>query len=253
MEPAYALEDRVRQAAAAGVAADNLPIYQPAGSGKAVLLIHGFRSTPWQMARLADAFSKQQYTTYAPLLPGHGTTPENLAAATRQDWEAEVLGAYRALAKAHPTVAVVGLSMGGVLALRTAEQEQPAAVVSVNAPVWLRDRAAEFAYLLKHAKPYTARPIEGNDTLHYYERIPTAAVAELDALMDTAYRQLPRIRSPVLVIQSRDDETVFPESGAAIYRRLQTEKELTWREGGTHVIAREPDVVERIAGYVARR
>jgi carboxylesterase len=253
MEPADALEDRVRQAAAAGVAPDNLPLYLPASSGRAALLIHGFRSTPWQMAKLADALSDRQYTVYAPLLPGHGTTPEDLSITTRAQWESDVLSAYRALAQEHPKVAVVGLSMGGVLALRTAERERPAAVVSVNAPVWLRDRAAEFAYLLKHAKPYTTRPIEDGDTLHYYERIPTAAVAELDALMDAAYRQLPQVRSPTLIVQSRDDETVFPESGAAIYRRLRTEKELAWREGSSHVISREPDVVEKIIDYIGRR
>jgi carboxylesterase len=204
------------------------------------------------MEKLADAFHERGYTVYAPLLPGHGTRVEDLARTPWESWEREALSAYRALQRGHERVAVAGLSMGGALALRIAEQEKPAAVVAVNAPVWLREPGATLAWLVKHWKEETIKPVEDNNG-HYYDRIPLAAIDQLMELVSTTHRGLPRVSSPVLIIQSREDETILPESARAIYLGLRSEKELAWREGGGHVITREPDVVRKVFEYVTAR
>ena len=45
-----------------------------------ILLLHGFTATPGTMRPLGEALHRDTgFTVYAPLLPGHGLTPEEIA------------------------------------------------------------------------------------------------------------------------------------------------------------------------------
>ena len=52
------------------------------------LLIHGFASSPPEMRPLGDFLHQRGITVSAPLLPGHGTVPEDLNRTLWQDWAA---------------------------------------------------------------------------------------------------------------------------------------------------------------------
>ena len=43
-----------------------------------VLLIHGFPGSPVEMRLIGEYLNEREMTVLAPLLPGHGTTPEDL-------------------------------------------------------------------------------------------------------------------------------------------------------------------------------
>ncbi len=47
-------------------------------NGKAVLLLHGYTGSASEMRPLGEYLHKQGYTVLCPLLPGHGTTVEEL-------------------------------------------------------------------------------------------------------------------------------------------------------------------------------
>ena len=52
---------------------------KPPVCNTAALLVHGFTGTPWEMAPLAHRLASDGIMSVAVRLPGHGTSPEDLA------------------------------------------------------------------------------------------------------------------------------------------------------------------------------
>jgi len=86
----------------------------------AALLIHGFTSSPWEMKRIGNFLSKHNITVYAPLLPGHGTSPERLALMKYVQWVEYIGEQIKMLEKDYDEIYLIGSSFGGNLALITA-------------------------------------------------------------------------------------------------------------------------------------
>src|SRR5436190_8098464 len=82
------------------------------------LVIHGFTGNPGSMRGLAEAFAAAGFHVEMPLLPGHGTTVDDMVPTRWADWAAAADDAYRAIAARADKVVVAGLSMGGALTLR---------------------------------------------------------------------------------------------------------------------------------------
>lgn len=66
---------------------------------KVALIIHGFTSTPKETRRLANFLQKNNISVSAPLLPGHGTSPERLAVVKNQEWLTHIEGEIKNLIK----------------------------------------------------------------------------------------------------------------------------------------------------------
>ncbi len=92
------------------------------GNEVGILVLHGFTGSPKSMRPWAEALAAEGWTVRLPLLPGHGTTWQDMNLTTWEDWYAEVEKALRDLQSRCTTVFVMGLSMGGSLTLRLAEQ-----------------------------------------------------------------------------------------------------------------------------------
>ena len=82
-----------------------------------VLVLHGFTGNPISMRGLADAMVAAGHSVEMPLLPGHGTTIEDMLDTTWADWTAEVAAAHDRLGERSDRIVVMGLSMGGALTL----------------------------------------------------------------------------------------------------------------------------------------
>ena len=93
---------------------------------------------PW-----AEALADAGLTVRLPRLPGHGTTWQDMALTRWDDWYAEVERAFGELTERCAHVFVCGLSMGGSLALRLAEQhgDEVAGLVLVNPSVHSENKA----------------------------------------------------------------------------------------------------------------
>jgi carboxylesterase len=102
------------------------------GADAAVLLIHGLYGSPTDFADLPPALEHEGFDVFAPLLPGHGRTPDSLDAVWSADYVKAVRAAFDGLAATHKRVAVVGGSMGGALALSLAAERKPSALVLAN-------------------------------------------------------------------------------------------------------------------------
>ena len=72
----------------------NQPFYFEGENGKAVLLIHGWTSTPYEVRRLGLFLNEAGYTVSAPMLKGHGTFPKELENVHWKDWIDELKEEY---------------------------------------------------------------------------------------------------------------------------------------------------------------
>ena len=69
------------------------------------------------MRGLAERLARDGFSVDLPLLPGHGTSPEDLKTTSWQDWCQAAEAALLSLQERCDAVVVVGLSMGGALSL----------------------------------------------------------------------------------------------------------------------------------------
>jgi carboxylesterase len=205
---------------------DAAPIRIP-GNGAAVLCLHGFTGTPYEIAPLARALGGAGFAVSAPLLAGHGRTASDLAKTRWQDWFSSAESAFDTLrAEAGvASLAVVGFSMGGLLALHLAKQRaaQVSALAILSTPLRLREWQSGLARVLGYLPSLLLRTRLGNmrkrggsdvtddkvrDENPSLRQIPVAGVVELVALGDVVRRELADIRCPLLVAHGERDRTV---------------------------------------------
>ncbi len=105
------------------------------GGQSAALLVHGFPGTPNEMRPLAELLHASGWTVQALLLPGFGPELETLAERRHGEWLDAIQSAIAVLKRAYERVVVVGFSMGGALALASAPQARPDALILL-APFW---------------------------------------------------------------------------------------------------------------------
>jgi carboxylesterase len=203
------------------------------GGGRGCLLLHGFTGTPLEMVPMAEALAEDGYTVHVARLAGHGTSPEDLAHTTWEEWLASAREALRALRARCADVAIVGLSMGGALALHLAATEDPAAVVAMATPIRLRP-VLPYVPVIVRVGPRDA------DVLRYrvsYARIPLAAARDLARLLDRMRELLPRVRAPLLIVQGRRDFAIPGESADEIYRGVASPvRRILWLPKSRHVV-----------------
>lgn len=200
--------------------------YSAAGGPVGVLLCHGFTGCPQSLRPWAEHLAAAGLTVELPLLPGHGTRWQDLALTRWEDWYAADERALLDLAGRCESVVVMGLSMGGCLALRLAEQHPDvvAGLVLVNPsltqPVtttlrMLRPRLGlpVLRGIVSDIKAPGAREVG-------YDTIPLAAAASLAGLWRRTVADLGRVTAPVLLFRSAVDHVVAPDSARVLRARV---------------------------------
>ncbi|MGB7249591.1 MAG: alpha/beta fold hydrolase [Phormidesmis sp.] len=181
----------------------------------AVICIHGFTGTPYEVFPAVDALTQIGVYTYAPLLPGHGyrERPEQVQAFAKLN-KNDLLSAVRqeiAQAKQHYRhVSMLGFSMGGAIALLMAAEGHLDRCAVISPALRLPKKAERLIPLLSwlpftldapHAEPFY---LPGYDFYHSY------ALRALWAVGRHARKQLSHIRCPILAIHSQNDPVVPP-------------------------------------------
>lgn len=227
-----------------GAAAIDLPRTDAPG----VLLLHGGGDTPQVLSDLATYLHRRGYSVRVPLLSGHGRALPELAVASAERWYQDAQHDFDALQKTHRSVAVVGLSMGGALAIRlAAERDDIAALVLlapyVAMPAALRRLAttsALWGWLLPYFSSRSGRSIHDPEAATRAlgrGLLTPAALRALSEVVTRAGELLPRVKEPTLVIQSLEDNRISRETAQRTFDRLgSSDKKLIWVEGAGHVI-----------------
>lgn len=195
------------------------------GEGRrGVLLLHGFAGTPPELRLLAEWLAERGFVVHAPLLAGHGTTPEEMAATGRRDWIRSAELALDQLLERCPHVGVAGQSMGGTLALHlAATRPEVEAVVTQAGLLWLRDWRLRVLPVAKSLIRWEVPSgevdlyrVEGIRELHSYPRRPTAAILELVRLGRQVRREMGAVVAPLLVLHGGRDSVVDPANADQI-------------------------------------
>lgn len=186
------------------------------GNDIGIVLIHGFTGSPHSLKSWGETLARAGYSVECPLLPGHGTSWQDLNAKRWTDWYDTVASTFQSMRKQCDYVFVMGLSMGGTLALKLAEDhpKQIDGMVLVNPSVMTKDKKAYFTPLIKWLVP-SVKGI-GNDiknpdvTEISYSRFPLKAFDSLRKLWKIVQKQLPNIITPTLIFHSQEDHVVEP-------------------------------------------
>jgi carboxylesterase len=237
---------------------DHSPFSNPfSGEGPrvGVALSHGFTGSPHGVRAWAAAFAAAGFAIRMPLLPGHGTTWQELARSRWTEWHDAMDAAYLELEAECDHVFSAGISMGGALALRIAATRPVAGAILVNPALVIDDPRAPLAGVLKLVLKST--PSIGNDILKpgvdegAYARTPVAAAHELNKLFKATRLLLPRITAPVRVFRSTVDHVVSDSSMAALRQGLTNAPlDLTRLENSYHVATLDNDADLIFSGSV---
>jgi carboxylesterase len=210
-------------------------IYKSGKIDAAVLLIHGFTGTPDCMRGLANHLNKSGFTVHAPLLPGHGTTREDLEKTGWNEWYACCQESFFKLRETHKEVFVAGISLGGLLTLKLAEDHSQAvaALTSLAAPAFLQNWVHVALPIIaktplnllyryqKKLEPDIKDPV-AKQNYWSIQDMPIKCIHSLTKLQAKVRTGLPKIVSPILLMHSRYDSTAPYESMNYIARRVSS-------------------------------
>ncbi len=228
--------------------------YRHRGGPVGVLLCHGFTGSPQSLRPWAEDLAAAGCTVALPLLPGHGTRWQDMQLTRWEDWYAEVERELLELTARCERVFVLGLSMGGGLALRLAAVHGPkiAGLVLVNPSVRSDNPASVILPVLRHLLPSLpgvandiARP--GTDELAY-DRTPLHAAWSLARLWKDVQHRLPRVTQPVLLFRSPQDHVVSAANSELVLARISS-TDVTERlcQRSYHVATLDHDAAEIFA------
>ena len=194
-----------------------------------VLLSHGFTGSPASMVPWGHDLARRGYTVSVPRLPGHGTTWKDMNKTGWEDWYGEVDRALTDLRSTCDQVVVAGLSMGGCLMLRLAEQrpQDVDAIVLVNPAVNLANKTLAIVPALKYLVP--AIPGIGNDIKKPgmdevgYDKTPLRALASQLKMWKAVKADIANVKQPLLLFRSDDDHVVDATSMDIILNGVSSE------------------------------
>lgn len=225
------------------------------------VVLHGLTGSTQSVAGLAAALRAAGFEVEAPMLPGHGTSPEDLAGRGWDDWSAATEESYQRLACRSARVVVVGLSVGGALAASLAATHPEVFGLAAVNPL-VDPPAPEFRQTLEAflAAGEQFLPGVGGDIADpegeevAYDRLPVAALLSMSVGLAALRPRMADIRCPVLILTSRHDHVVPVASTELLAEAVSGPVERVWLEHSYHVATLDLDrdeVERRVVGFAS--
>ena len=191
-----------------------------------VVLVHGYTGSPSSMRPWAEYLNQQGYTVRVPLLPGHGTKPEDLSEIKWQQWPEKVESELDELRKNCTKIFICGFSMGGgtTLHVATKRSDKIAGIILVNPMIHLPFIGTKLAYLLSRIKKY--RSSAGDDikrpgvTQGGYEVMSTEGIYQTLQMLKYTRANLHRVSVPMQLFHSVDDHTLPVSNTEIVMKRV---------------------------------
>lgn len=207
-----------------------------------VVLLHSYTGSSRDMKFLAPALNAAGYGVYVPVLRGHHdrTAYGPLLGGNPDDWWVDTQAAVTRMHREYPRVAVFGLSLGGVLALRAvAELDAVVAGGVMAAPIW-------------QGSPYFTRTVHGYfDYVQHFTGVKADKAAMAGAIDDqrAAIRHLAHgvmrdaadIVKPVFIAQGGKDSVIDPETARQTRANLvNADTDFHWYPNADHILTVDP-------------
>jgi carboxylesterase len=179
-----------------------------------ILLVHGFTGSPASMRPWAEYLNQRGYTVKVPLLPGHGTTPEELNLVKWEEWPAKVESDLQELLRTCQKVFICGLSMGGGTTLNVASKysKELSGIILVNPMIHVKFVPHQLAWAISRFQKM--RESVGDDikrpgiTEYGYDALPAVGVYQLLKMLHYTRKRLHMVTAPMLLFHSVDDHTL---------------------------------------------
>jgi carboxylesterase len=228
------------------------PFFFPGGR-TGILLVHGFTGTPKEMRWMGEYLNRElNFTCLGIRLTGHATRPKDMVRSRWTDWTASVEDGYNLLCGAVDKVYFVGLSMGGALSLLMSTRLQVKGIVTMSAPYQMpAEYPAWQIRLISYFKTYLPKD-KGEPGNGWFDKEafkghisyplnPIRSAAELEVLLTKMRAALPKVKVPVCMIHSKDDDYVVPENMEHIFAGLVNASDKTkhYVTGSGHVVTRD--------------
>jgi len=206
-----------------------------------IFLSHGFTATTAEVRLLAEKLHGNEYTVAAPLLPGHGTQPEDLNHVHWRDWVRTGNETLQKLFRDCEQVFVAGVSMGGVLALYLASEEPLIAGVLLYAPAIHTNTSRMDLVKLYLSAPFITqverKSLDCPDVWQGYPGLPIKGIIQFLRFQTSTINRLSHIHQPVLIFQGNHDSVVSPQARKIIMEGISSRiKEHHWLRKSSHAI-----------------
>lgn len=195
---------------------------------RAVLLLHSFTGSTIDMRKLGKYLSANDYTVYAPIYKGHGEEATVLLQYGPEKWWEDVREAYEHLEdEGYEEIAVVGISLGSVLALKVATELNPLGIVTMSLPmgrdeIILRKRVIYYARNHQQYEELTTEEKEAN--IAKLKEHPMEIIPQFVELIAQQINKIPQIDIPVLALCGDLDEPMYRQSAEALVERASSLK-----------------------------
>ncbi len=238
-----------------------------------ILLLHGLTGTPAEIRYQGVSLAKGNVGVHCPLLPGHGTTIDELGRTTWRDWLQAVKKKDASLRKIYDPdrFFIGGLSMGALLAIRLFVRHPGnyAGLVVMSVPLVLARLATLAISLYSFLKiPFDIKiPKPGGPDVmdkrvknlipSYRRHSMKAAASLLELMQEVRGKDIARIEGNALLLQGRFDITT-PPINAEIFRQKAIKAQVTVRmlprSGHLVTVDHDRDVVsDSILGFIRRK
>ena len=216
-----------------------------------VLIIHGFTNTTFETKDLAKHLSNNGFHSLTKNLPGHGTTVEDCNRYKYTDWINFVERELAELASCCDKIFVIGISMGSVLAMYLCTMFPISAAV-FGAPVLeFKDQFGTriltpllHKIVRTHKKGFSyPREIRNKMKFFGYQEWPMSAVNEFRKLTNVVKKELKQIKTPSLIIHSKQDKLQLPSNNLFVYNSISSlvKDNLILNNAGHNLYAKSPD------------
>ncbi len=211
----------------------------------ALLLLHGFASSPAVYRAILPQIRGYDRIV-CPVLPGHGESIQAFAQFTAHDWQEAAAQHCAALIKDYARVSVVGLSLGGVLAMGLSQMFPlhhlyllaPAFKLQYSAATaWLAARFLHFLgwkSIASHAGDFYTDQYEELT----YRRLPMQAIIEILAYIKN--QQYPSPQCATDMFLGRYDQVVDSQAIAKQYAQSPC-VQIHWLEHSAHILPLDGD------------
>lgn len=201
-------------------------------SRKGCYIIHGFTSTTYETRELAEFLGENGFHTVTENLPGHATTSQECNRVKYQDWLSFIDRKVAEFSTECDELYVVGMSMGGVLAMYAADLFPLKAVVAAASVFRFADhyKLKFFNSVLCSLFPMQSKlssydkSIRDNLIFFGYKEYPMKALNEFRKMNKLVLQKLNNISCPALIMHAENDKTSMEININLITDRIGSEK-----------------------------
>lgn len=214
-----------------------------------VVLIHSYLAQPEEVRALAGFLRRRGVWVYAPRLPGHGTSAEDLAKRKYHEWVEAVEAGYILMSMICERVVVGGVAVGGSLALDLAARVRDVAgVFAVCPPLTLRNYSTNFMPgidVWNRIQNKIKRGEQNNQFIEFphgnahvnYPMNPVAGVKEVGDYLESIEKGYAAINQPALIIQANNNPVVNPKGSQQLYENIgSSDKEFCLLNYDRHIL-----------------